>query len=290
MTEGRSKVDVEGPLVPPATARLPTVAMWVVPFLLVLVYVVIVTVFFHSQAPWTGARLLGVLLLLFAVTAIYSVLWFAVAFVASMFLGEYVPLAILHGIARVPWINRHVVVTPPERPDTVHDVWGRFGILLLITLGFEAIFLILIVQRGDLTPSFAIDRPFRFFPDEALAGLGLALLIAPAAPFLGSRVRTRITDSLEFPLLWLAALLLVVGGSSILLLVVLPGFVFNPALFFTSILLYAPAAWYVSLAFSATEVRAQRRFLERAWKTRGGRFHFGRIRVVDEPERTETEV
>jgi hypothetical protein len=261
-----------------------------VPLLLVLTYVVVVNQFFHAQAHWTGLRLVGVTLLLLTVTAIFSVIWFAVAFGASLLFGEFVAYGILRLIAQFPGLNRHVVVTPPRRPDTRQEVWGRFGALLLITLGFEVIFLILIVQQGALAPNFAIERPFRFYPYEALAGLGLGLLIAPAAPFLASRVRTRITDSLEFPLLWLAVLLLAVGGSSILFLEVLPGFVFGTALFFTSILLYAPAAWYVALAFSAAEAHAQQRFLNRAWKGRGGRFHFGRLSVTDDPEETSTEV
>ena len=278
------------PVVPGPTPRLPTLYLWFVPLLLVIAYILIVTQFFHDQAHWTGTRLVGVTVLLLAVTAIFSVIWFAVAFGASLLLGEFVTYGVLRLIAQFPGLHRHVVVTPPSRPDTRQEVWGRFGALLLVTLGFEVIFLILIVQQGDLAPNFAIARPFRFYPDEVLAGLGLGLLIAPAAPFLASRLRTRITDSLEFPLLWLAILLLAVGGSSILLLEVLPGFVFGTSLFFTSILLYAPAAWYVSLAFSAAETHAQERFLKRAWKGRGGRFHFGRLSVTDDPEDTTTEV
>lgn len=278
------------PTVPPLAARLPIVLLWVVPFLLLVVYVFLVTVFFHTQAEWTGVRLFRAVVTLFLVLAAFSVLWFAVAYIASILFGEWVTWGVLRLISAIPGLHRHVIVTPPDRPDTEEEVWSRFGILLLITLGFEVIFMILIVQQGDLTPSFAIDRPLRFFLDEVLAGLGLGLLIAPAAPFLASRVRTRITDSLEFPLLWLGILLLAVGGSSILVLEVLPGFVFSTGLFLTSILLYAPAAWYVCLAFSATEVRAQQAFLRRAWRSRGKRFHFGRLSVTDVPEGTETEV
>lgn len=290
MTGEGSTAPAPPPSVPEPTTRLPTLALWVVPFLLVLLYVLVVSQFFHAEARWTRDKLIGITELMLAVTALYSIVWFCVAYLASLLLGGYVSFGILSLVTRIPGIHRHVIVTPPPRPDTAGEVWGRFGVLLLITLGFEVIFMILIVQRGDLTPSLAIYKPVRFFSDEALAGLGLALLIAPAAPFLGSRLRTRITDSLEFPLLWLAVLLLVVGGASVLLLEVLPGFVFHPALFFTSILFYAPAAWYVSLAFSRTEAPAQQLFLRRAWKSRSGRFHFGRLQVTDEPGGTTTEV
>jgi len=270
--------------------RLPTLWLWFVPFLLVIVYVVIVTQFFHAEAHWTGVRLIRVTVLLLLTAGAFSVVWFAVAYAASLLLGEYAAFGVLSLIARIPGINRHVIVTPPARPDTAHEVWGRFGVLLLITIGFELIFMILLVKGGDLAPQLAIDAPIRFFVYELLAGVGLALLIAPAAPFLASRARTRITDSLEFPYLWLALLLLIVGGASILEVEVLPGLVFNPALYFTSILIYAPAAWYVSLAFSRTEVEAQQRLLGRAWKARGGRLHFGKVNIVDEPEGTRSEV
>jgi hypothetical protein len=288
---GNDDVTNSGPAAPPGKPfRLPTLWLWGVPFLLVLAYAAVVITFFHSQAHWTGYRFLLVTSLLLLTAGAFSVIWFAVAYGASLILGEVAPYGFLSLIARLPGINRHVVVTPPTRLDTPREVWGRFGILLVITLGFELIFMILLTQRGDLAPKLAVDAPVRFFLLELLAGVGLALIIAPAAPFLASRVRTRITDSLEFPLLWLALLLLVVGGASILEVEVLPGVVYDPALFFTSILVYAPAAWYVSLGFSRTEMRARQRFLERAWKARGGRFHFGRIKVSDEPEGTTTEV
>jgi hypothetical protein len=270
--------------------RIPTIWMWFVPFLLVIAYITVVTQFFHSQAHWTGDRFIRVTILLFLTAGAFSALWFAAAYGASLLFGEFVAFGLLKLIARIPGLHRHVIVTPPKRQDTAREVWGRFGILLLIALGFELIFMVLLVKRGDLAPYLAIDAPFRFFTYELLAGIGLALLLAPAAPFLASRLRTRITDTLEFPYLWLALLLLIVGGASILVVEVLPGVVFDPALFFTSILMYAPAAWYVSLAFSRAEVRARQQFLDRAWKTRGGRFHFGRIRVVDEPEGTIIEV
>jgi hypothetical protein len=279
-----------GPSVPDPAYRLPLLWLWGVPILLVVAYVGAVIGFFHSQAHWTGIKFLQVTLLLLLTTGGFSIIWFAVAYLASLAVGVLVPLGVLGLIARLPGINRHVVLTPPKRPDTAREVWGRFGVLLLITLGFEFIFVALLVHQGQLAPRLAIDVPFRFFLVELLAGVVLAVLIAPAAPFLASRVRTRITDSLEFPLLWLALLLLVIGGASILEVEVLPGVVFNPALFFTSILIYAPAAWYASLGFSWTEVRAQQAFIAQAWKARGGRFHFGRIKVSDEPEGTTVDV
>jgi hypothetical protein len=271
-------------------ARVPTLILWAVPFLLVLTYLSVVPLFFHGQARWTGGKWFGVAVLLFSTTAVFSVIWYAVAYVASLLLGEYATFGVLRLITKIPGLHRHVIVTPPPRPDRSHEVWGRFGILLLITLGFELIFMILLIKRGDLAPRLAIGAPFRFLTYEILAGLGLGVLLAPAAPFLASRVRTRITDSLEFPLLWLAVLLLVVGGTSALELEILPGLAFNTALFLTSILLYAPAAWYVSLAFSRAETAAQNRFLRRAWRSRGQNFHFGRLSVTDEPEGSTSEV
>jgi hypothetical protein len=264
--------------------------LWFVPFLFVIVYVVIVVLFFHAQAHWTGERLARATVLLLLTTLIFSGVWFGTSYVASLVFGEFVVLGVLGLITRIPGLHRHVVITPPKRPDTAREVWGRFGILLLITLGFELIFMILLVKGGELAPHLAIGSPYAFFSYEVLAGLGLALLIAPAAPFLASRVRTRITDSLEFPYLWLAALLLIVGGTSILEVEILPGLVFDTALFLTSVLLYAPAAWYVSLGFSAAEVRSQERFLQRAWRVRSDRLHFGRLSVADEPEGVVTEV
>jgi hypothetical protein len=263
--------------------------MWLVPFLLVVTYSVLVDVFFHDQARWTGDRLVDIAFLLVAVTFVFSFLWYAVAYGASLLLGTLVPLGLLAFIARIPGLDRHVIVTPPTRPDTAREVWGRFGLLLLILLGFELIFMIVIVRGGALEPRLVLNRPIVFFQDEAIAGVLLAVLLAPAGAYFAGRLRTRITDSLEFPLLWLAVLLLVVGGVSVLTVEVLPGVVVDPGLFLISVLFYAPAPWFVALAFSRTERSVQVRFLRRAWDARGGRFHIGRIQVVDEPERTVTD-
>ncbi|MGA8303408.1 MAG: hypothetical protein WA691_05040 [Thermoplasmata archaeon] len=278
------------PELPAATSRLPTLALWVVPFLLVLSYVALVDLFFHDQARWTDSRLVGITVLLLAITLAFSIAWFAAAYSAALVLGEFVTLGVLLLISRIPGLERHVVISPPTRPDSAREVWGRFGILLLVAIGFELIFMIVIVRRGELSPNLALDRPFVFFVDELVAGLLLAVLLAPAAGFLASRLRTRITDALEFPLLWLAALLLVVGGVSVLTVEVLPGAVFDPSLFLVSILFYAPAAWYVCLAFSRSEALVQANFVRRAWTARSRRFHFGRIRVTDEPEGTTSDV
>ncbi len=278
------------PEVPAATSRLPPWILWAVPIGLVVAYVFVVVHFFPGQARWTGNRWIEVLVLLVATTLLLCFAWYGLAYLGAWVLGEFATLGVLRLIAGFPGLHRHVVITPPQRPDSPREVWGRFGILLLISLGFELIFMVLLVKRGDLAPRLAIGLPLRFVADEGFAGLGLALLIAPAAPFLASRLRTRITDSLEFPLLWLALLLLVVGGASILELEILPGAVFDTALFLTSILLYAPAAWCVSVGFSRAEQRAQSSFLRRAWRARGRTFHFGRIAVSEEPEGTVVNV
>ena len=275
---------------PAASPRLPTLVLWLVPFGLVLAYVLLVNLFFHSEAHWAAERLLGASILLLGVTVAFSLAWFGIGWAASLLLGEYGSTGILLAIARFPGLKRHVVLTPPSRPDTPGEVWGRFGILLLIAIGFELIFMIVIVKGGHLAPNLVLDRPLLFFDDEFLAGVVLAVLLAPVGAFLGSRFRTRITDSLEFPLLWLAILLIVVGGTGVLELEVLPGAIGDPALFFVSVLFYAPAAWYVCLAFSYTEFTVQSRFLLRAWSFRSPKFHFGRIEVRDVPEGTRTEL
>ena len=236
------------------------------------------------------SRVPAITLLLLGVTLAFSLVWYAVAYGASVLLGEFATLGVLLFISRIPGLPRHVVITPPGRADTSWEVWGRFGILFLIALGFELIFMIVIVRGGALSPDLAADRPVLFFLDELIAGLLLAVLLAPAGAFLAGGFRTRITDSLEFPLLWLAALLLVVGGASVLEVEVLPGVGFDPSLFLISILSYAPAAWFVCLAFSRSESVVQAGFLRRARRARGGRFHFGRILVRDDPGGDSTEV
>jgi hypothetical protein len=278
------------PEVPPPTTRLPVVWLWLVPILMVLVYVVLVAVFFHDQAHWTAGRILGVTVLLLSVTLLFSALWYGFAYGAALVLGELVPLGVMLLISRIPGIHRHGVVTPPTRADSRQEVWGRFAILLVVLLGFELIFMIVVVRRGALNPGLVLNRPFDFFLDEAVSGLLLAGLLAPVGALLASRLRTRITDSLEFPLLWLAGLLLVVGGVGVLTTEVLPGVIVSPALFLTSVLFYAPAAWFVALAFSRSESIVQDGFLRRAWKARSHRFHFGRIQVIDVPEGTATVV
>jgi hypothetical protein len=278
------------PALPGPNPRLPTALLWLLPLALVLLYVLLVTTFFHHEARWTGDRLVGATILLLGFTVAFSLAWFGIAWLASVVLGEYATLGVLMLIARIPGINRHVVLTPPTRPDTPKEVWGRFGILLLIAIGFEVIFMITIVERGHLSPNLVLTHPLDFFVDEFLAGVLLALLLAPIGAFFASRFRTRITDSLEFPLLWLALLLLVVGGTSVLELEVLPGAIGDPALFFTSILFYAPAAWSVCLAFVYSESRVQAAFLRRAWAARSARLHFGRIEIRDDPEGVRTQL
>jgi hypothetical protein len=144
-------------------------------------------------------------------------------------------------------------------------------------------------ERSSPPPSLAVTHPYQIFLDEAIAGLLLGLAIAPAAPFLASRLRLRITDSLPFPLLWLA-LLLLVGRVSVAELEILPGAVIDPLLFLTSVLLYAPAAWFACLAFSRSEAMAQQRFVRRAWSIRSSRLHFGRLLVAEDPGGSTQEV
>lgn len=280
----------QAPSAPAASRSLPLFALWVVPFLLVVVYALVVHSFYHDEAQWTDTRFLGITLVLLAITLAYSLVWFAVAFAASRSLGVFVPLGVLLLLARFPGVNRHVVITAPERPDTAREVWGRFGILFFVALGFELVYMVTVFQRGDLAPRFAVARPIPFFVEEVLAGLLLGVILSPAGPYLMSRARLRITDSLEFPLLWLTLLLLVVGGVSVLTVTLLPGIGFDTGLFLTSVLLYAPAAWFVALAFTWEETVAQNLFLRHAWKYRSARFHFGRLKVTDEPAGSTTEV
>ena len=273
-----------------AAYRLPIVALWVVPFALVLLYALIVHEFYPDQARWTDARFLGITLVLLGVTLVYSIIWFVVGLVSSRSIGVVVPLGVLILIGRLPGLNRHVVITPPQRPDTTREVWGRFGMLFVVTLGFELIYMVTIFQRGDLSPRFAVSRPINFFLEEILAGMLMAILLSPAGPYLASRARLRITDSLAFPVLWLAILLIVVGGATFLTVTLLPSFAFDTGLFLTSILLYAPAAWFVALSFSWGETTAQNVFIRQAWGHRSAHFHFGHLKVTDEPEGTTVEV
>jgi len=262
--------------------------MWLAPVLLVLAYVALVAFFYHDQARWTETRIVYGTFLLLAITLAFSALWFAFAYGLALLLGEFVPVGVLLLVSRLPRVRRHVVVTPPSRPDSAREVWGRFWILFAVLLVFELVFMIVIVRRGELNPGLVLGQPVVFFRDEAISGLVLAALLAPVGALLVGRLRTRITDSLEFPLLWLGLVLLIVGGVSVLTSDVLPGAIVSPGLFLTSVLFYAPAAWYVALAFSRCESSVQRRFLRRAWKARGGRFHFGRIQVTDDPDGTTT--
>jgi len=278
------------PQVPRPSKSLPLVLLWVVPFLLVLLYVLLVHEFFHDQARWTDARFLGIALLLLGAILAFSLVWFIIGLVSSRTLGVFVPLGVLLLLARFPGLDRHVVITPPTRPDSTQEMWGRFGALFAVTLGFELVYMVTVFQRGDLSPQFAINRPFAFFFEEVLTGVLLAVILAPAGPYLLSRARLRITDSLNFPFLWLTLILLIVGGATVLAVTLLPGVAFSTALFFTSILLYAPAAWFVALAFTWEETVSQNLFFRYAWKYRSARFHFGRMKVTDDPAGTTTEV
>jgi hypothetical protein len=274
--------------VPAPRSRLPIVLLWLVPFLFVLLYAVVINTYYGHESRWAATGFWLITGELFGWTALFSGLWFAFGYAANLGLGELVPIGVLKLITRIPGIDRQVVIEPPTRPDSAFEVWGRFGIMFLFTLGIDLIFLVVVFHRGDVDPRLAVSHPIRILFDEALVGVLLAVTFAPAAPFLASRVRLRITDSLPFPLLWLAALLLVLGGTTILLVEVFPGVVLDPTLFLISILLYAPAAWYVSLAYSYGETRAQQRFLTHAWGRRTSTFHFGQLRIRDEPEGTET--
>ena len=282
--------DMGPPTALPPSRALPWILLWVVPFTLVLAYVFVVHEFFRAEARWTDAHFFGIVLELLAITALYSLVWFLSAALSSRTIGVVTPLGVLLFLARFPWVNRHVVLSAHQRPDSPRETWGRFGILFLVTLGFELIYMITVFQRGDLAPRFAVSRPLAFFLEEAVAGLLLAILLSPAGPYLASRVRLRITDSLEFPLLWLTLLLLVVGGVSVVTVTVLPGVEFNTTLFLASVLLYAPAAWFVALGFAWGDTAAQNLFLRHAWRVRSARFHFGRLRVTDEPEGTTVDV
>ncbi|MFZ1024490.1 MAG: hypothetical protein WAN87_10200 [Thermoplasmata archaeon] len=280
------------PQVPSPTTRIPALLLWIVPFGLVLAYIVVVVTFFRSEAHWTQAHLglTGISLTLLGIILIFSFLWFGLAYLASRFLSPLVARGLLLVMSKLPFYRRHVVISAPTRPDTLQEVWGRFGILFGVTLGFELLFMLLLFRHGELSPQLTVSRPLTFFFDEAFAGFLLAVTLAPAAPFLLSRVRLRIVDSLEFPLLWLALVLLVIGGTSLAVVVLLPRITLNPALFFTTILVYAPAAWFVALGFSRAEYLSQNGFLRQAWGHRNRWFHFGQLYAFDRSSGTEIEV
>jgi hypothetical protein len=290
--QGPRKLLTSPPQVPPPSTRIPALFLWIVPFGLVLTYIVVVLEFFRSQARWTQAHLglTGISLTFFGIILIFSVLWFGLAYLASRYLGPPVARGLLLGLSKLPFYRRHVVISAPTRPDTAREVWGRFGILFGITLGFELLYMLLLFRHGELSPQFTVSHPLIFFFDEAFAGFLLAVTLAPAAPFLLSRVRLRIVDSLELPLLWLALVLLVIGGTSLAVAVLLPRITVDPALFFTSILLYAPAAWFVALGFSRAEYLSQNDFLRQAWSHRGVWFHYGQLYAFDGSSGTEVEV
>lgn len=255
-------------------------------------YVVLASTFFHSEARWTDARVgvVGLALSVVLATLVYSVVWFAVAYAAALSVGVLLPLGVLVALGKLPILRRHIVIAVPRRSDTPKEVWGRFGVLFAVTLGFELLYMVILFQRGDLTPRIVVLRPSSFFLEEALAGLLLGVAMAPAGPFLAGRVRLRIVDSLEFPFLWLTLLLLIVGGVSLAVVVLLPRIVVNPGLFFLSILIYAPAAWFIALGFSRAEATAQNRFLRRAWQKRSPNFHFGQLEVRESEGDARVEV
>jgi hypothetical protein len=267
---------------------LPALALWGVPFLLVALYVVRVGAFFHAEARWTSSGLgeIGLAVVVLFATLAYSLLWYAVAYAAALSVGAFLSLGVLVVLGKLPVFRRHVVIAVPNRPDTPREVRDRFGVLFLVALCFELLYLVILFQRGELSPRFAVSRPTSFFFDEAIAGLLLGIILAPAGPFLAGRLRRRIVDSLEFPFLRLTLLLLVVGGASLAVVVLLPRIELNPALFFLSILVYAPAAWFIAPGFSRAEVAAQNLFLARAGRRRGPSFHFGQLEVRETESRT----
>ncbi len=277
---------------PPPSTRVPVLVLWVVPFGLVLAYFLLVLTFFRSEARWTTAHfgLTGISLTFIGIIFVFSILWFGVAYLASRFLAPLVGQAVLLALTKVPFYRRHVVITTPLRSDTSTEVWGRFSLLFGISLGFELLYMLLLLRHGEFSPQFAVSRPLTFFFDEAFAGFLLAVTLSPARPFSASRVRLRIVDSLEFPLLWLALVLLAIGGVSLAIAVLLPRITLDPALIFTTILIYAPAAWFVSLAFSHGEFVSQNEFLRRAWSHRSHSFHFGRLYALDQTTGTDVEV
>lgn len=122
--------------------------VWVVPLLLVVSHVVLVDAFFRDQARWTCARLLAITLLLLGIALAFSLIWNTVAYGAAVLLGEFATLGVLRLLSQIPGLERDIVLTAPGRAHSRRGVWGRFGILFLIAIGFELIFMIVIL-RGD---------------------------------------------------------------------------------------------------------------------------------------------
>jgi hypothetical protein len=246
---------------------------------MVAAYILLVLTFYHDEAHWTGAPFVGVTLTIVITTAIFSLIWYGVAWFAALSLGVYAPLGFLLLVGRLPIGRRHAIVQVPDRADTPREVWGRFVLVFLVALGYELLFMIILFHRGLLSPHVIVLRPELFFFYEGIAGVILGVALAASGPYFASRVRLRIADSLPFPFVWLTLTLLVIGGTTLALLVVLPGIQREPLVFFLSILIFAPAAWFVALGYSRAEWRAQNYFLARAWPRRGPYLHFGDLEV-----------
>ncbi len=269
------------------SARMRTLLLWPVPALFVVLYLLLIR-FFHAAAwsPLIGYGLLGLLLIAILV---FSPVWYAVGWLSGRFLGTYAPWTVLRLLASLPLWPRRVVLTPLGQTPEGYGRTAKFLTLFALVLVFEVIYLAGSQRRGVTDPFEGSVLAGRFLLDVLLGGVLLGLLLSPAAPHLLGRLRLHIVGTLEFPMLWLTMMLLLVGGVTAALYALFPFTNGGLSHLLLSLLVYAPAAWYLSLGFLATDGLASDGLLSLARSHPTPGIVVGRLQVREESTGKVTE-